>query len=209
MSSTRTPIALVRRALVLSTTSLLLGLSACGSSPPVALYRLPSAPLAGSTLATPTATSASTERWLVSRISLPDYLDRDALLWPDGQTSLRALPGQRWAEPLRDAVPRVLRADLARLRGADRVWNAPLPQGMKADQVLRVEVLAFEAANDGHSLILSARWWLSPAEGQAPTLVRMFEHRVPLADASPDGLVQAHRAALWALAQDIAGTRTQ
>lgn len=182
--------------------ALLLALSACGSSPPVALYRLRSdAPAASAPAA---AVAPSGLRWLVSSISLPDYLDRDALLWPNGQTGLRALPGQRWAEPLRDAVPRVLRADLARLRGADRVWAAPLPAGVQAERVLKVEVQTFEATPDGRELVLVARWWLASPDGQKPALVRMFEHREALDGPTAEALVTAHRAALWALAQAIA-----
>ncbi|WP_022980845.1 membrane integrity-associated transporter subunit PqiC [Ideonella sp. B508-1] len=181
----------------------LLALAACGSSPPVELYRLPSAPL-GVTAAPPSAATSGV--WLVSSVRLPDYLDRDALLWPSGATGLRALPGQRWAEPLRDAVPRVLRADLARLRGTDKVWASPLPGGLRAQQVLRVEVQAFEASADGKALLLSARWWLADPDGKTTALVRQFEQRVPLQDAAPDTLVAAHREALWALAQDIART---
>lgn len=181
----------------------LLALAACGSSPPVQLYRLPSAPL-GSSATAPSAAASGV--WLVSSVRLPDYLDRDALLWPSGSTGLRALPGQRWAEPLRDAVPRVLRADLARLRGTDKVWASPLPTGLRAQQVLRVEVQAFEVSADGSELLLTARWWLTDPDGKAPALVRQFEQRRPLQDATPDTVVAAHREALWALAQDIART---
>lgn len=180
---------------------LLLALSACGSSPPVALYRLRADPPAA---AASTATVPAPTRWMLASVHLPDYLDRDAILWPSGETGLKALPGQRWAEPLRDAVPRVLRGDLARLRGADRIWAVPMPTGLKADRVLKVEIQTYEVQPDGQTLVLAARWWLTDPEGQAPTQVRLFERREPLAGSSADALVQAHRAALWALAQAIA-----
>ena len=57
---------------------------------------------------------------------LPEVLERDALLMPQGQAGLEALQGHRWAEPLRDAVPRLLRQDLATLLGEARVWSAPI-----------------------------------------------------------------------------------
>ena len=192
-----------RLALGTALAPLLLALAACGSSPPVALYRLPSAPPGAASVP---AAAAHADLWLVSSVRLPDYLDRDALLWPSGSTGLRGLPGQRWAEPLRDAVPRVLRADLARLRGTDTVWAAPLPTGLRAQRVLRVEVQTFEAAADARQFDLVARWWLADPEGRAPALVRQFEHHLPLKDAEPDTLVAAHRQALWALAQDIVRT---
>ena len=59
----------------------LLALAACGSSPPVQLYRLPSAPL-GATATAPSAAASGV--WLVSSVRLPDYLDRDALRFEMG-----------------------------------------------------------------------------------------------------------------------------
>ncbi|MCO5976203.1 PqiC family protein [Ideonella oryzae] len=206
MSTPCPPQSKARLALGGAIVSLLLALAACGSSPPVALYRLPSAP-PGAVPAPGVAAAADV--WLLSSVRLPEYLDRDALLWPSGATGLRALPGQRWAEPLRDAVPRVLRADLARLRGTDKVWAAPLPTGLRAQRVLRVEVLTFEVSADGQQFDLAARWWLADGDGHTPALVRQFELRRPLKDAAPDTLVTAHREALWALAQDIARTADQ
>lgn len=202
MSPSRPPSFRSRLALGTAVGVALLALAACGSSPPVALYRLPSAPIGAVSVQAP---AADTDVWLLSGVRLPEYLDRDALLWPSGTTGLRALPGQRWAEPLRDAVPRVLRADLARLRGTDKVWAAPLPAGLRAQRVLRIEVQTFEVSGSGQQFDLTARWWLTDPEGRTPALVRQFEHHRPLsADTGPDALVAAHREALWALARDIA-----
>lgn len=207
MPSSRSLHRLPRLTLGAALTAWLLALAACGSSPPVQLYRLPSAPPASAAAAP--APAATDTVWLVSSVRLPDYLDRDALLWPSGATGLRALPGQRWAEPLRDAVPRVLRADLARLRGTDKVWAAPLPTGLRAQRVLRVEVQTLEVSADARQFDLVARWWLADPDGRTPALVRQFEHHLPLKDAEADTLVAAHRQALWALAQDIARTADQ
>lgn len=192
---------MIRPALLpLTALTLTLALAACGSSPPVQHYRLPSdAPAAA-----PRPAPATGERWLLGSLSLPDYLDRNSLMVPVGRTGLQTLPGQRWAEPLRDALPRVLRADLARLRGADRIWMAPLPPGVKADRVLKLDIQAFEATAEGRAVQLDVRWWLADPTGQVPATARFFHHQEPCQDGSADALVAAHRAALWALAQALA-----
>ena len=51
------------------------------------------------------------------------------MLLRQGAASLQPLGAARWAEPLRDAVPRLLRQDLATLLGPAQVWSAPPATG--------------------------------------------------------------------------------
>jgi uncharacterized protein len=173
----------------------------CAGSPPVHLYRLSAELPAGAAVVQPLANAP---RWAFISVTLPDYLDRDAILVPTGQAGLNSLPGQRWAEPLRDAVTRVMRADLTRLRGADRLWSLPLPQGVTAQAYLKVELLSFEAAPDRSVVHLAARWWLTDPSGARPTQVHQARFDTAVQGADVDALAAAHRAALWTLAQDIA-----
>jgi uncharacterized lipoprotein YmbA len=183
--------------------SLALLLAACGSSPTVQLYQLRAEP-PPPVVSAANATLRDTSRWALGAVRLPDYLDRDALVRPSGSAGLTALPGHRWAEPLRDAVPRVLAQDLARLRGADQVWRLPLPPGVAVQRQLDVTLQQLEPRADGSAVVLSARWILVDPSGKSPAQVQESRIEAPSADASPDALVSAHRAALWLLAQDIA-----
>lgn len=187
----------------LALSMLLLALAGCGSSPPVQLYQLRADPPAGSVITAPGVNAG--ERWALATVQLPDYLDRDALVIPKGQAGLQALSGHRWAEPLRDAVPRLLLADLARLRGTEQIWRTPLPPGVTVDRQLRVELRQFESAGDQapRLLRLSARWVLADPAGRLAARVGETRLEVGVADASPDALVSAHRQALWQLAQAI------
>jgi len=185
----------------------LLGLAliaGCASPPPPPrLYRLPSS-VAGSA-AGDAAAVPSSETWqLLTPVALPDYLDRDALLVPEGSTGLQPLEGHRWAEPLRDALPRILRQDLARLLGADRVWAAPVPAGVTITRQLRVELLAFEASADRRAVQLRARWsLLDPRAAATAPLVEQADISATSAGPDADSLVAAHRLALWRLAERI------
>ena len=170
------------------------------SSPPVLLYQLRAAPPVATAPPTPSAL-----QWqLLLPVSVPEYLDRDALLLPQGQSGLLPLTGHRWAEPLRDSVPRVLRQDLAALLGESRVWAAPVPAGVVITRRLRVEVLALEASADRSSVLLRARWSLLDPTGAAPARADSVVLSAPSAGTDADSLVAAHRLALWRLAERIA-----
>ena len=175
-------------------------MSACGGNPslPVQLVHLRAA--------APGAASASVSpfNWqLATPVRVPDYLDRDALLVPLGQAGLQAMPGVRWAEPLRESVPRLLRQDLATLLGENKVWTAPLPPGLVVQRQLRVELLALEANNERNAVVLRARWSVADVVGSAPPRVDSAVLSVPSAS-DADSLAAAHRTALWQLAQRIA-----
>ncbi len=188
-------------------------LGACGSSPPVRLYVLsslppvppPAAPGAG---AAAPAVTATPETWqLLQPLRIPEYLDREALLLPEGGSGLLVSSGHRWAESLRDAVPRVLLQDLRTLRGDGQVWSSPVPPGLAVARQLRVELTGFEAEPDQRAVRLLARWtWLDP-RGQAAPQSHAVQLREANAGGGIDGLVAAHRLALWRLAERISASR--
>ena len=198
---TENPPMSVRRRLAAVALAAVTGLVAgCASSPPAQWYQLP---IDAPESATASATAASAPVWeLSNRITLPGALDRDTLLvvLPSGE--VQPLTGHRWAEPLRDSVPRVLRSDLERLRGRGSVWLAPLPAGLTAQRQLRVEVLALQTDPGRSRLRLLARWWL--ADGNTAPLAQEADLSVGVSGSSADALVAAHRQVLWQLARRIA-----
>jgi uncharacterized protein len=181
-------------------------LGACGSpGPSPQLYQLRATP------PLPVVAVATNQvLLLLSPVLLPEVLERDALLVPQGQAGVQALSGHRWAEPLRDAVPRLLRQDLAALLGDARVWSAPLPAGVVATRQLRVEVLALQANAARTAVTLQARWTLAAvaanteAAAATPPRVQTSLIEVPSTGPEPDALVAAHRLALWRLAEQVA-----
>lgn len=143
--------------------------------------------------------------WELSpRVRLPGALDRDTLLVESGAAGLQPLTGHRWAEPLRDSVPRLLLQDLGALRGAGRVWAAPAPPGIAAARKLTVELLVLQADAERRRLRLHARWWFE-ATGPSPAAPVLGEtvFEQPVAGASVDALAAAHRQALAQLARRI------
>lgn len=180
----------------------LLVLAACAGSPPVRWYELRATPPEPAVQATAPADAAV---WSFSpTVALPGALDRDTLLVAHGDAGLEPLPGHRWAEPLRDSVPRLLLADLRRLRGAERVWPAPPPAGVRVAQRLVVALDQLQVQPDRRSLRLAARaTWQDPA-AEVPPVLRTVAFEVPIEGDSADAIAGAHRTALWRLAQRLA-----
>jgi uncharacterized lipoprotein YmbA len=156
-----------------------------------------------------TVTRPSAAPWqLVLPVKVPDYLDREALLLPQGQNGLLASPNHRWAELLSQSVPRVLAQDLGVLGGEGSVWTGSVPRGLAVRGQLRVELLALDVNAASTAVTLKARWTTSASDGVTQALAR--SHGVTLSTrsvgADTDSLVNAHRLALWQLAQAIGKT---
>jgi uncharacterized lipoprotein YmbA len=178
-------------------------LSGCGTSPPVQLYLLRSDP----PLPPPTPAPTSDLWQLLLPVRVPEYLDREAILLPLGETGLLALSGHRWAESLRDAVPRVLRQDLAAMLGEGRIWTAPVPAGITVTRQLRVDILALQADTERKAVQLRARWTVTDPSGRQAPHSDSATLQVASRGPSIDNLVAAHRLALWRLAEQIVRPR--
>ena len=192
--------ALVLLALLL--TGCVVGTGSLPPLPPLQWARMPAQP--ESAPAARPAPAGSDVWQLVAPVPIPGHLDRDALLLPRGQAGLTPMAGVRWAEPLRDAVPRLLRDDLSGLLGAP-VWQAPLPPGVRPTRQLRIELMALELRPEGDAVVARARWSIAtPRDASAPPRVGEAATEVRVADAGPESVVRAHREALWRLAQAVA-----
>ncbi len=184
----------------------LLWLAGCAAPlPAVQWLRLPAQPPASSAAPPPAAATAGPPIQLLGAVGLPGHLDRSAMMVPQGSASLQPLGTTRWAEPLRDAVPRLLRADLAQLLGAP-VWTSPLPPGVVPPLQLRLDFQALDVAPDLRSLRLQARWTLADPQGGRVPSVHEASFDTPAASADADALAQAHRLALFTLARQVAAS---
>ena len=202
---------MTRKFLALTGLPVLALLGACASTTPApSLYQLRAAPpeaVAAVAAAAAVGPVADTQvLQLLLPVTLPEVLERDALVVAQGQAGVQALPGHRWAEPLREAVPRLLRQDLALLLGEARVWAAPVPAGVVITRQLRVEVLLLQTVADRSAVALQARWTLSDPLGRTPPLVQTTRLNVPTTGTTPEHWVTAHRLALWRLAEQVAQT---
>ncbi|MFG6431768.1 PqiC family protein [Roseateles sp. LYH14W] len=144
---------------------------------------------------------------LSSSIALPELLDREELLVAEGSAGLRPWPEARWAEPLREALPRVLAEDLWRLRQPYPVTLGAAPADGVESLRLVVQVDEWLARPDGASLALKlrARWRWAPLHAPAGTALPAAgtsELTLPCA-AQADALADAYRRSITALAARI------
>ena len=226
----RTTLAKLNRLRTLTTLSVggLVLLAACTGAPvPATIWlRLPAQPpgqpaaqattsaampaAAAPTSATAPAVAAAPEVWqLMQPLPMPANLDRETLFVPQGAANslVRPLAGARWVEPLRDAVPRLLREDLVQRLGGQPLWVAPLPPGVVPTRQLRVEIVAFEIDADGKTLLTRARWSLADARGGRAPSVHEATLGTPAGSATDaEAWAVAHRLAIAALAARIAAT---
>ena len=189
---------------------LLMTLGGCASRvPEPTLYLLRSDPPAGVVVPAEASrqTAATVGHWqLMLPVRVPEYLDRTALLLPQGVNGVQPAFSRRWAEPLSSSVSRVLAQDLNTLRGQGSVWTSPVPDKLVVKGQLRVALLAFDVAPGGAAVTLKACWSTAGAAASDAPQSHLATISVPSPSSDPDSLVGAHRLALWQLAQAIAGT---
>lgn len=186
------------RTLCTATVAILL-LAACGSTPKANLYTLDDGAPGGGRGSGPSV--------LLLAASLPELLDRPQLVLREGNGKVVLSEQQRWAEPLRSGIPRVMAADLGRLLDSARV--AALPNGaphFDADFRLTLHVQRLEA-QPGRGVDLDLLWTLQPRQGKE-ILGRSQVHEAVAETATGDSaaatLVAAQRRALGRAAAEVA-----
>lgn len=134
--------------------ALLLG--ACASVPVTRFYAL--VPASAPALVPASATKIQAPPTIVVReVTLPRYLDRPQIVTRTGEHRLRFAEYAHWGGDLREDITRVLAANLAPHLAGSAVLPAPTFVAVKPDLVVNVELLRFDAADDGQ-VHLVARW---------------------------------------------------
>lgn len=141
----------------------------------------------------------------IGKIALPAYLDRLPIARRKGNRVLLD-ENQRWAEPLTDAVPRVLAANLSVSLPSASFLQQPWTQQNRPDWKLFVRVNRLETVDD-LAVELDARWSVLDRGGKV-----VLNGYSALAEPLPGGgldsgdltaVVKAHNAALATLSQKI------
>lgn len=135
-------------------------LAGCGRSPQPRYYMLGGAQKAHAPQQTETGRGV-----LLRRVSLPAYLDRDAIvLRREDAVELTVAEYHLWAEPLGKTVPRLLEETMTPVLqegGLTLLWpDAETDAALSAD----VAVLRFDASPE-HTAELQARWRILDREG--------------------------------------------
>lgn len=168
-------------------------LAACaGPAPKESFYMLSAAPAAA---------TGATPRVLVGTVTVPEAMDRTAMVIRVGPNQVDIDDANRWAEPLKAALPRVLAENLRRELGSTNVYSSRQPTAAAPDFRVGVDVQRFDSSLDEGATI-DALWTVTPATGPARSGQTVARERAASRDAA--GIAAAHSKAVEALARDIA-----
>jgi uncharacterized lipoprotein YmbA len=175
------------------------GLGACASSPPLRYYSLNDGwPMA---VASPDGVSVA-----IVRVNLPEIVDRPQLVVRSAGHRVQFSENDRWAEPLRRQVPRLLARDLSEALDSSRVVALAIDaREFDFDFKVGVDVQHLEVIS-GQRVELDAVWRVEARNGcssfnRALVLVELGNTATPDEYATA---VDAERRVFRALAENIA-----
>src|SRR5207244_12561513 len=97
----------------------------------------------------------------------PASVDRPQLVVRVGTNQVAVLDDHRWAEPLRDGIPRVVAENLAQLLGARQVVSYPNNVSFDPEYRVLLDIQRFESM-PGQTVTIDALWTVRPPSGGAP-----------------------------------------
>jgi hypothetical protein len=139
----------------------LLGLTACGSNPLQDHYY--SLVLAADDVTAPVRTEEATAHLIVGPVRLPEYLNRRGLAIQIDANQIQTANHHFWAEPLEEAISKVLVRDIADLASGVTVDRDAGRWTDSGDCHLRIEFDKFHAT-DQSRVVSSGRYWVSSSD---------------------------------------------
>ena len=139
-------------------TSLVLLLAGCGSSPPAHFYSLQPLDLDYQTDADDAAVM------YVGPLKLPEYVARTQIVTRGDGAEMIVDDYHRWAEPLDDAIPRIVAVNVDNL--VDGVIVVAFPSGnmVNADYRLQGSIVRFDADAAGRAVLI-VQWGVADRDG--------------------------------------------
>lgn len=175
-------------------------LAGCGTSPKARFYTLSSA---APPAAEASATGASAYSVNIGPVTVPDMVDRPQLVVRAGANRLLISEDNRWGEPLRNEIPKVIAQDLAGLLATYRVSAYPQRADEDADYRVIVDIQRFDSTLGGNATI-EALWSVTKRSAPPPLKGHTLATQPATGGDSYDALVAAQRRALSAVSRDIA-----
>jgi uncharacterized protein len=166
----------------------------CGTSPAANFYSL-----TANTLAVP-AQPGNPYRVQITRTTVPELVDRPQLVLRHGAHQVTIEEYARWADPLKNQIPRAVADNLAKLLGGAQVFV--YPQASDADCLVALNIERFDSMA-GDAVTVEVWWTVQLPRNGASRSGRSAVHEAVSGDGY-DALVAAHARALAAVSQDIA-----
>lgn len=176
--------------------TLVASLGACGSAPKERYFALSMAD------ATAPAPDRAAYAIAVGPVVVPEMIDRPQMVVRVAANRVEVSELNRWAEPLKRALPRAIAASIAQNIPAARIYLPGNDNVPPVDHRVRIEIERFDSEL-GKGATVEASWAVS---GGGATETRYGRSLVREAASGPgyDELVAAHSAAAAAIGREIA-----
>jgi uncharacterized lipoprotein YmbA len=178
----------------------LLGLMACGSNPVEDHYY--SLVLAADDVMAPVHSEETKAQLIVGPVQLPEYLNRRGLAIQIDSNQIQTANHHFWAEPLEEAIAKVLVRDISNLASGVTVDRDAGRWTDSSDCRLRIEFDKFHAT-DRSRVVGNGRYWISSSDSD---FKQEFEVTETLSADGHAHAVTALRRSLRALATQITDT---
>ena len=176
---------------------LLLG-AACSSNALRENYYTLSGPQSPAPAGTPASMSV-----FVGPVTVPEAVDRLAMVLRTSPNQVEISDAHLWAEPLKSAIPRALAETLMRELGTPNVRATRTGATLDVDYRVTVEVQRFDSSTQSGAT-LEALWSVT---GKGKSRTGRSTYTEPASD--PAGLAAAHSRAIERLGRDIAAAIRQ
>lgn len=172
-------------------------LTACGSTPQSNHYVL----TAEARGAPP---NGNTPALGIGPVSVPEFLNRNSLVYNRGDNQLFIASTERWAEPLEDGITRVISLNLAQLLNTENVRPYPWHPKRPPDYGVKVRVMNLDATETEATMI--AEWLVFRADSAEPVHRKISHLSEPISttELSPQQIAPAYSALLLQLSELIA-----
>ena len=137
----------------------------------------------------------------VGAARVPEMYDRPQLVVRASDNRVRLLEQERWAEPLKSGIPRVVAADLGRLLGTARTTAYPAAESRDTGYRVILDVQRFDAT-PGNGADVDVTWHVHRLPGGPVRDGRTTTHEA--ASGEYEALVAAQSRALATVSRDIA-----
>ena len=180
----------------LATASLAL-LAGCGTP-----AKLPSSTLAAPPASAPASPGAGAPNVFVGPVTIPETVDRPQMVKRIDVNQVEIVDLDRWAEPLKAAIPRLVAEMLSRELGGATVMTSRQSATLAFDYRVAIDLQRFDfSASEG--AVVEALWTIRGEKDAAPRMGRSAS-REAAAGAGPEAMAAAQSRALEKLAREIA-----
>jgi uncharacterized protein len=174
-------------------------LTACAGSPPTRYYTLAAPP---EPEPAPSSAPLAALRVGVGPVTVPETVNRIAMVVRVGPNELKVSEEHRWVQPLRQEIARAVSRNLARMMPRADVSTHGETAAADPDYRLSLDVQRIDASLGG-TVIIETQWALRPRSGSGGRTGRSTAHAETAAN-SYEALASAYASAIESITREIA-----